>query len=113
MSLTVESYGTKTADGTEQTLFEDTTPNFGVYEGDVDLSNMAHGDSVTITPYKKVLSTGGWVVVGTPATLANAQGSRMTYVPPHQAPYGWKITLQQHTGPYRDFDWHVTSYQKN
>jgi len=112
MSLVQESENTLTADGTEQTVYENTA-DFAVFQVTISLANMAVGDKTQIRVYKKVLTTGSYEEMYL-ATYVHAQGSSAVIrVPADEAQNDWKVTLKQTAGTNRTYAWHATTYQKN
>lgn len=102
MSWTVDSSGTVTADGTEQTLATSTTN--ATFQPKFDLSNMQNGDAVELRIYTKVLSTSGLVQCWK-GTYANVQINVDTIGPMLASDQSYKITLKQILGTARNFDW--------
>jgi len=94
--------GTLTADGTEQTLVEETAER-NLY-GYLDMSNLATGDSITIRQYVIIKSGGSYIKVGE-KTYSDAQAIPLLEFPESHAKYGQKITLEQVAGTYRTFDY--------
>ena len=94
--------GTLVADGSEQTVFSSTET--GEFSGYIDLSNMVTDDSVTCKCYIRIKS-GGEYILETSETYNDAQTEPALHFPPRQSVYGYKVTLQQTAGTYREFDW--------
>jgi len=102
---TVDSSGTLTADGTEQTLADLTVNKY--YSAHVDLHLMDVLDVVTLRLYLKVL-TGSTLGLYWTETYYDVQTNRVIiYIPPMPAVWEWKLTLQQSAGTNRNFDWVV------
>ena len=101
---TVVDSGTKTADGTEQTLY--TTSSGGHYTASVDLTNMASGDTTEIRIYKKVL-TGSTLTQIDIYTFTDGQTNDVFFIPFVSCPFGYKVTLKQTAGTNRNYDWSV------
>ena len=94
--------GTITANGTEQTLFE--SSETGEFSGYVDLANMQAGDTTNIRVYFKIKSGGAYRKFDD-VQYSDAQSKPAIHVPPLQSCYGFKVTLQQSAGSYRDYDY--------
>ena len=98
--------GTLTADGTEQSIYENASPSAEWVPENilVDLSNMEAGDITTIKAYLKVKSGGSYILMDTQtySAVQSVQGI-ITLGTPNR--YGFKITLQQSAGTNRDYDW--------
>ena len=102
----IESKGTFTADGTEQTIRE--IARIGKVQGYIDFTNMASGDSVTIRSYVKIKSGGSYILQGQRA-LSDAQATaKLMHIFEFPTPqYGFKITLEQTAGTNRAYDWMI------
>ena len=105
--MQVEASGTKTADGTEQTLTTVSTDN-KVLQLMVDLGNMANGDITEIREKSKAL-------VGSTARerlwiFANAQVDKEFYSEPIGSPQDTVYTLKQTAGVNRNYDWSANSF---
>lgn len=103
--LKVDSFGTITADGTEQTVVDkiSTTPFKATLE--VDLSNLGlAADEVLLKEYLKVSPTG----VLRMSTLSDFLGPQAEPIPvtfKKDLCYEYKVTLQQTGGVNRTFDY--------
>ena len=97
--------GTLVADGTEQTIYE-VTPTVTLVPDSITMSvaNMVDGDAMIIRMYAKLKSGGSYELIDSqvysgvkeiPAINITGQPNR----------YGWKVTLEQTGGTYRDYDW--------
>jgi hypothetical protein len=95
---------TITADGTEQTLTDQTGTLEFQLDGFVDLTNMASGDTVVIREYMKIKSGGDYVKYAE-ETYSGAQSIPLLHILTKPSRYGLKITLQQTAGTYRSFDY--------
>lgn len=93
---------TLTADGTEQDILNET--DIGKYEGYIDLSNMALGDSVTIKEYVK-LKIGGNLRQYATNTYTDAQTEPVIHQVRKLTIHGIRITLEQTAGVNRDYDY--------
>lgn len=102
MSWTVDSSGTVTADGTEQTLA--TSTSNATFQPKVDLSNMAIGDAVELRIYTKVL-TGSTLHQCWKGTYANVQVNPVAIGPMLASDFSYKLTLKQTAGTDRNYDW--------
>jgi hypothetical protein len=102
---TVNSQGDLTADGTEQTLIDDTTNKW--FSGYIDLENMISGDTVIIKTYIKVRSTGvSTLTLWSVDTYINAQTNKqIVFCAPMPSDVEFKITLTQTVGTFRVFPW--------
>lgn len=94
--------GTLTADGTEQTLLE--SNSMGTFEGWIDLSNMASGDTVVIKVNAKLKSGGSYRQYDS-ASYSDAQTNPAVHITRLTTKYGIKITLQQTAGTNRTYDY--------
>ena len=99
---TVDSSGTLTADGTEQTLGDLTGNKY--YSAHINLVNMASGDTTVVKLYVKVLSTGSAGLYSS-QTYYDAQTNKLVFIPPQPSTQEWKLTLTQTAGTNRDYDW--------
>jgi hypothetical protein len=107
MALTLVDSGTKTTDGTEQTLSSQT--NSGTYVLAIDLGAMANGDVVEIRIKTKVLS-GGTSRLAYFATYANAQGVPNVYSVPVPANIEFVATVKRVSGSDRAYPWALLSF---
>ena len=98
--------GTLLADGTEQVVFEFVAPTTEWVPDNIniDLSNMAAGDTVTVKTYIKFKSGGSYVEMDA-EVYSNAQTIPGIVATGFPNRYGYKITLQQSAPTYRNFDW--------
>jgi hypothetical protein len=94
--------GTLTADGTEQTIVESNVT--GEIEGWIDLANMALGDSVTIKIYVKMKLNGSYRLYDS-TTYSDVQTYPAIHIVKVPSKYGFKVTLQQTAGTYKNFDY--------
>lgn len=102
---TVNSQGDLTADGTEQTLIDDTTNKW--FSGYIDLENMATNDITVIRTYIKVRSTGvATLALWSTDTYTNAQTTKaIVLCAPMPSDIEFKVTLQQTAGTNRIYPW--------
>jgi hypothetical protein len=102
---TVNSQGDLTADGTPQTLIDETTNKW--FSGYIDLENMASGDTVIIKTYIKVRSTGvATLALWSTDTYVDAQTTKaVVFCAPMPSDVEFKITLTQTAGTFRVFPW--------
>jgi hypothetical protein len=105
---TVNSQGTTTADGTEQTLWDVTTDK--TFAGRLTLGLMQSGDIVVIRTYYKVRSTSTldqeWE-----DTYRDAQTTKKVIkFAPEPSNVEYKVTLQQTAGTNRAYDWKLFEY---
>ena len=99
---TLNSQGTTTADGTEQTLWDVTTSKY--FTAQVDLQNMQSGDTTVIKRYSKVRA-GSTLVMEWSETYTGAQtGKNIIYFPPWASDVEYKVTLTQTAGTFRNYD---------
>jgi hypothetical protein len=100
----IESKGTFTADGTEQTIRE--IARIGKVQGYIDFTNMASGDSTIIRTYAKIKSGGSYLLNGQ-KILSNTQTTLklMYFFEYPTTNYGFKITLEQEAGTNRAYDY--------
>jgi hypothetical protein len=96
--------GTLTADGTEQTLVQTSDSKPHQISGEIDLTNMASGDTVVINYYIQMKSAGSFIKYAS-QTYSGAQSIPAVFFLTKTAKYGLKITLQQTAGTYRNFDY--------
>lgn len=100
---TVNTQGTLTADGTEQTVWSVTTNKY--FSGQVDLQNMQTGDTVVMRRYVKVRSASTQTLEWA-ETYTNAQtGQNVINFPPWPADVLYAVTLQQTAGTNRAYDY--------
>ena len=100
----IESKGTFTADGTEQTLVEITRGVHG-FSGYLDLSNLVSGDSVYVRAYVKIKSGGSYLKQGQ-RELTGSQSVPLLHILDYPTtPYGFKITIEQAEGTNRTYDY--------
>ncbi|MDE2101843.1 MAG: hypothetical protein KGL39_31645 [Patescibacteria group bacterium] len=107
MAITVQASGTQLAViGTEHILFNNYATS-GSYRFDVDLGNMAGGDTVELRLYTKVLST-GTEHLHSYATFTGAVAADNPIIQESlvlSSDLGCKCTLKQTAGTGRNFDW--------
>jgi len=104
LGTVADTEGTLTANGTEQTLIQTSDSKPHHISGEIDLSNMAAGDTVVINYYIQIKSAGSFVKYAT-RTYSGAQAVPAIFLLTKTAKYGLKITLTQTTGTYRNFDY--------
>jgi glycerol uptake facilitator-like aquaporin len=95
--------GTLTANGTEQTVFE--SAEQGVFEGWIDLANMASGDTTVIKIYVKTKTDGTYRLYDS-ASYSDAQLNPAVHII-DLAAKGFKVTLQQTSGSYKTYDYQI------
>lgn len=105
-----ETGGTLSANGSEQTVYEQASPSAiwnpcVVY---IDLTNMAASDAITVKEYVKIKSGGSYLLLDA-KDYENAQTRKAINISPvgRTNRYGYKVTLEQTAGTNRDFDWEV------
>ncbi len=96
---TVLVTGSKTSDGTEQTL-NTTSPELtdGAFQLWVDLATMVNDDIVTLRIKEKVEATGGTQRLVWSATYKHIQARPAAVSPPLILIYGWDMTLEKEAG---------------
>jgi len=95
--------GTLTADGSEQTLIE-YTGDISLISGYVDLTNMESEDTVIIKSYVKLKEDGEYRLYRS-ETFQGHPVEPAVYVLPRLSGYGIKLTIQQTTGTYKNYDY--------
>jgi hypothetical protein len=93
------------ADGTEQTLLE--YLGTARISGNIDLHNMANGDTVTIKVYIKVKEDQPYTLHASD-TYENIQDLPILHILPTLSGVATKITLQQTSGTYKSFSYIFT-----
>lgn len=117
MAIVVRDSGTKTADGTEQSLGGPFTAS-GSYVLHTNLKNMANLDIVILRAYVKVLSGDSVKYLAESARYsdkrgdggdvgASAAGDVVVRSVPIDSPYEIEFTLEQVAGTNRDFPWRI------
>ena len=99
MKLELVAEGTLIADGTEQTLVEDTL--LSNLSGFISLFNMEIGDTVTIRQYVDMNGDGYRLYAD--ETYNDAQIQPAVYITSKTSNTRMRITLQQTAGTYRQF----------
>ena len=94
--------GTLTADGTEQLIAEITGLNRIM--GYVNLINLQAGDTVILKQYVKLLYLGSYWKYDE-HSYSDVQAEPVVYIRSKESQFGVKITLQQTSGLYRDFEY--------
>ncbi len=99
--------GSKTSDGTEQTL-NTTTPDLtdGSFQLWVDLDTMVDDDVVTLRIKVKIQSTSGTQRTIWSATFKHAQAYQAVS-PPLMLLFGWDMTLEKEAGSNTAFPWSI------
>ncbi len=97
--------GSTTADGTEQTIYENTNTRPFIFRNmDIDLSNMAAGDTTVIKKYAMIDGTNYRLIRST--TYNDAQTLTGIIVSGNEGGVaGVKVTLQQTAGTNRAYPW--------
>ncbi|OUW93434.1 MAG: hypothetical protein CBD88_07150 [Flavobacteriales bacterium TMED228] len=106
MVLQVQVYGTKTTDGTEQTL--GTSTYVGVHIVTVDLSAMQAGDTVVLKAKTKTL-TGSAVAIFIEQTFTGVQTEPIIQTEPVTSPFSFTATLQRTGGSDRAYPWSINT----
>jgi hypothetical protein len=94
--------GSIIADGVEQTLLD--FSGLGRISGNVDLSELQLGDSVTLRLYIKVTTGGSWRKYHE-ETYTDIQILPLIYIVPKETDFGLKVTIQQIAGIFRTFEY--------
>lgn len=102
---TVNTNGTLTADGTEQTLA--TVTDGGTFMLALDLSNMALGDKILIRASVKLFSGEASSQFDERLFQQDQTSNPIVLMDPIPAPIEVKYTLEQTAGTNRDFPWAV------
>jgi len=89
------------ADGTEQSLLE--FIGISTVSGYVDLSEMTLGDTVVIRQYIKLLQGADYQKYAQ-ETYAGIQQEPVVYITPKKSDNALKVTLQQATGLFKNYD---------
>lgn len=100
--------GSKTSDGTEQTL-NTTTPDLtdGAFQLWVDLDTMVNDDVVILRIKEKVQATGGTQRTLWEATYKHIQANKAVVSPPVILLFGWDMTLHKTVGSNTAFPWSI------
>ena len=106
MALALVTSGTTTTDGTEQTLFTDTTAK--VYVLAIDTNAMVNGDTIEIKLKTKVL-TAGTSRIAYYVTYSHVQGQPQKYSIPIPADIELVGTLKRTAGTDRAYPWALLS----
>jgi len=107
VAVSVKSSGNQTATiNTEHSLLD--TTDAGVYQGLIDLTNLADGDTLEIRVYIKA-NASATLSVAYIITLKDAQSSDglVLITPPAMSAVEWKMTLKQTAGTGRSYQWGV------
>ena len=106
--------GTTTMDGTEQTLYENTSSPV-CFSSCVHCKDVAGPDSITLKQYVKVVTGGDYVELVDKRVTVTAATTQLAVNILAAHPLrcvAWKITAEQTAGTNRDLDWNfVTSIQ--
>lgn len=100
--------GNTTTDGTEQTLASATAAP-GVYQLDIDLTNMADGDQIEIRAYKKSNSSATEHLADV-FSFANVQAVPVVEIGPYSTVGDIKFTLKRISGTDRAYQWGVINF---
>lgn len=99
--------GTTTTDGTEQELSAATAAG-GVYQLDVDCTNMVDGDSVTFKIYKKALSSGTRRLFESYSISDGGKG--VISFGPFPTAGDIRFTIQRTAGTDRAYPWGILNF---
>jgi hypothetical protein len=108
MAFSSTATGPTTADGTEQTLQDITSPAGKVYQIIVYLTNMTAGDHLTLKAFRKADSVSGTLDEIWVAYYAGPRGASQYAVSPYFVGMNnIKFTLQQTAGTNRSYEWEI------
>jgi len=99
--------GKITMNGKEQILFEKTDGKIALIEGMVNLSPMQAGDTIILREYMQTLATGEYALYAE-QPYVGAQLIPLTQILTRISTHNIKITIQQTTGTYREFEYSFT-----
>ena len=109
MAVSVKSSGNQTATLTTEHTLLDTT-DAGVYQGFIDLTNLANGDTLEVRVYVKANSSATLsVVFAVSLKDAPTADALVLVTPPLMSAVEWKMTIKQTAGTGRAFQWGVFS----
>ena len=100
MGFETADEGTKSADGTEQTLID--FSDVARLSGYISLSEMQAGDTVVIRQYAKLFSTYDKYAE---QSYSDAQDDPVVYITPKEICSALKVTVQQTAGTMRDYEY--------
>lgn len=106
--ILIETGGTITTDGTEQTVYVNEAPA-GIFEPRVikiDFTNHTAAETVKIRTYYKIKSGGGYVK-DTETTFAGAQDPDLINKHLEPTRFGVKVTIEKTAGNNKAYDWEV------
>jgi hypothetical protein len=104
LGTVTEVEGTVTLTGSEQTLISTSDNKSHVVTGQIDLSNMASGDTVEVIQYMMVKS-GGTFRAYADEVYTGAQTLPLLNINTKKGKYGVKVTIKQTGGTYRTVDY--------
>ena len=107
MAVSEHETGTKTSDGTPQTL-NTTTPDLtdGAFQLFVDLATMVNDDEITLRIYEKARSGGAKRLVWS-ASYRHIQARPLSVSPPLILLHGWDMELEKTAGAATAFPWSI------
>jgi hypothetical protein len=105
MTVSVESSGTITTDGTEQN-FAAAVTSAGVRVLNLDTSHMADGDAVEVRLYT-IAKSGGSEAQYYMASFANAQAAPLKQSIPVPSAIDFRATIKRVNGSDRSYDWSI------
>lgn len=106
---TINSSGTKTSDGTEQTLATIIANN--TFELTLNLTNMVNGDVLVVRIKTKVL-TGSTVAEIWKAIFTNNQGTLVVVKGiPVTSPFEYVATIELDVGSNKAFEWSIAELE--
>ena len=101
-----ETGGTKTTDGTEQTIYTNNAPA-AIYAPKIiriDFTNQTAGETVIVREYYRIKSGGAYVKVDE-VTFAGVQDPELIEVVLDRTRYGVKVTMERTGGVAKDYDY--------
>jgi hypothetical protein len=107
-TLTSLSAGAVVADGTEQILLEIHPPYPMTISGYVDLVNLIAGDTVNLSLYIQMRSGAAWQLYDE-ETYSGVQSNPLIHILDKPVDYGYKFTLKQTAGVFRNFAYEFLS----
>jgi hypothetical protein len=110
IAVLTESGGTKTTDGTLQTLYINNAPS-GVYKPEylaVDFTNQTAGETIQIIIKYRIKSGGNLITDNdSPADYAGVVAKPLVYIPLKPNRFGISITIQKTAGANQSYDWEI------
>lgn len=104
MSLKIDTSGSLTADGLEDTIIDKVLGIAFKGQLSLDLSNLGGGDSIIVKEYTKITSSGSLRLL-TSTTFTGVQAEPTAVFLVKNLAYEHKVTLQQILGTLRTFSY--------